>query len=217
MLGASGGVGREVVRQARERGHDLRVLLREGTTTTSLDAVDIQFGNVLHQDAVDRLTEGRDAIVVCLGIRRQSASPWSALVSPPDLVFRAMENVVRAMGRFSVRRVVAISAAGVRDSLPSVHFAMRTLIRNSNLAVAYRDLERMEAMLEASDLDWMAVRPVTLTNGGRPERPVCTARYGLLSTISRAAVARFMLDAVEAQTLFARTPMIAGSVEGVPC
>jgi hypothetical protein len=51
-------------------------------------------------------------------------------------------------------------------------------------------------MLAASDRDWLAVRPVTLTDGAPRKTARAVSRYGLTSMIRRSEVASWMLDAV---------------------
>jgi uncharacterized protein YbjT (DUF2867 family) len=101
------------------------------------------------------------------------------------------------MQRQGVRRVVAISAAGVGDSAVRLTWPMRLLVSTGNVRVAYRDLAEMERVLEATDLDWLVVRPVTLTNGEPRRAAWPVTRYGLFSVVRRSEVAQWMLIAVE--------------------
>jgi hypothetical protein len=115
------------------------------------------------------------------------------------------------MQRHGVMRIAAISAGGVGSSHAQLTWPIRRLVASGNVAVAYRDLAAMEALLAASDREWLAVRPVTLTDGA-PRRPArAVARYGLTSTIRRSEVARWMLDAVTQPTSFAERQVLLGT------
>ncbi|MEM1117379.1 MAG: NAD(P)H-binding protein [Bacteroidota bacterium] len=211
ILGASGGCGRWICRLARERGHAVRAVVRPSTPFDPPAGTDVVRAEVLEPGVLDGAASGQDAVLSALGIQRASVIPWARVVSPPDLTERVARQMVEVLPRHGVRRVVAISAGGVGESRGRTNALMRGVIASSNVGVAYRDLERMEATLAASDLDWMAVRPTTLTNGLPTGRARRVERYGLLSRIARADVAAFMLDAIEADAPFAdRTPMIAG-------
>ena len=211
VLGASGGCGRWLCRLARERGHHVRALVRPATPFDGAAADEVVRGDVLDRQVLDRALTGREAVLSALGIQRTVPwNPWSALASPPDLTTRVAEHLAEAMPAHGVARIVTISAGGVGDSAPRVHPLFRWLIGHSQLAAAYRDLSGMESVLAAAALDWMAVRPVTLTNGPATGTAHTVSRYGLPSRISRADVAAWMLDAVEAPEPFSeRTPMIA--------
>lgn len=216
VLGASGGCGRWICRLAAERGHSVRALVRPATAFEPPAGVEVVRGEVLDAGVLDTALEDRDAVLSALGIKRRSAlNPWSALASPPDLTTRVAERLVEAMPRHGVRRLVAISAGGVGvgvgESASRTHPLFRWLIGHSNMAPAYADLAGMEAVLAASALDWTAVRPTTLAPGTPTGSARRVDRYGLLSHVRRADVARWMLDAVEAPSVNGvRTPMLAG-------
>ena len=211
ILGASGGCGRWLTRLAAERGHDVATLVRPSAELAAPDGVVVHRGDVTDAAALDRALAGRDAVLSALGLRRAGRSPWAPLRSPPDLTARATRALVPAMRRRGIDRLVAISAAGVGDSLARLGWPVRRLVATGNVAVAYRDLERMERVLEESALDWLAVRPVTLADGAprRAARPV--ERYGLTSSVRRSEVAAWMLDAVERPAPFAERRVLLGS------
>ncbi len=211
VLGASGGCGRWLCRLASERGHRVRALVRRSTPFEALDGVEVIRGDVLDDRVLDHALGGCDAVLSALGIKRTSPlNPWSAIASPLDLTARVAEQLSEAMPRHGIRRVVAISAAGVGESLPAVHPVIRWMIGHSRMAASYEDLAAMEATLATSGLDWLAVRPTTLTDGPPEETVHQVSRYGLLRHVSRGSVAAWMLDALDAEEpLGGRTPMIA--------
>jgi hypothetical protein len=114
------------------------------------------------------------------------------------------------MKRSGARRIVAISAAGVGDSRPTLNFMMRILIATSNVGVAYADMERTEDALRRSGLDWVAVRPTTLSNGAARGPARLTDRFTLTASIPRETVAQFMLTQLERPEIGNRTPIITG-------
>ena len=214
VLGASGGCGQWLVRLADERGHYVRALVRPTTPYAPPPGSEVEVlrGDVRDASVLDRSLYGCDAVLSALGIKRKARwNPWSALASPSNFTAEVTRHVVAAMLRHEVHRIVAISAAGVGDSLPEVHLLIRWMIAQSNMAASYADLEGMETTLAASTLDWMAVRPTTLRDGPPTGKAHLFDHYGLLTRISRGDVAAWMLNAVEQPTPFTRrTPMIGG-------
>ena len=81
-------------------------------------------------------------------------------------------------------RGVVITAAGVGESISQLSWSMRWLIRPRQLAVAYRDLGRMEQVLARSGLDPLAVRALTLLDGPPRQQAKEVERYGLTSTVT---------------------------------
>ncbi len=211
VAGASGGCGRLVVAQARDRGHEVTALVRETTPFDAPAGVRVERGQVLDEPFVRAVLPGHDALVSCLGIRRKRpAHPWSPLASPPDFAERSARVLARAMKDAGVPRIVAVSAAGVGESAGCLPLAMRFLVRFSNVGASYRDLERMERVYAESGLDVLAVRPVTLANGRATGRVREGARYGAFSRIRRADVAAYLLDSAERREPFGARAVTIG-------
>lgn len=196
ILGASGGCGRWLTRLASERSHTVTALIRSNAALEAPPGVVVVRGNVTDAAVLDAVLPGNDAVLCALGQRRAGRNPWAPLRSPADLTARTMGHLLPAMQRHGVQRLIVISAAGVGDSHAQLTWPVRRLVASGNVAVAYGDLAAMEALLAASDRDWLAVRPVTLTDGAPRKTAQVVSRYGLTSTIRRSEVANWMLDAV---------------------
>ena len=209
VLGASGGVGNWLVRLGALR-HDVTALVRPGATFEAPANVVVKRGDPTDAAMLADAVAGQDAVLSALGLRRAGKSPWAPLRSPADLTRRVTERLIPAMRQHEVTRVAVVSAAGVGDSFARCSWPVRKLVSTANVGVAYRDLAAMEGALAASDLDWLAVRPVTLVDGQPTGAARPVERYGLASTIRRADVAAWMLNAVERGTLGRRAEMIAG-------
>jgi uncharacterized protein YbjT (DUF2867 family) len=212
VLGASGRIGQWLVRLAAERSHEVTALVRPTATLDAPSSVRVTRDDPLDAGVLEAAVQGRDAVASCIGLRRGGRSPWAPLRSPANLVESVMRTLVPAMERAGVQRLVAISAGGVGDSMAQLTAPVRWLVTRGNVAVAYQDLARMESVLRASTLDWLAVRPVTLAHGPPTGRARPVTRYGLTSTVRRSDVAAWMLDALERREPFAeRTVLLGGN------
>lgn len=201
VLGASGGCGRQVVKKAIERGHEIVSVVRHETDYIPHKNENLIRGSVLNEGTIQKAIKGVDAVISCLGLKRKSKlNPWSEITSPTNLTTTVAKHLAHNLDEGT--RVVVISAGGVGDSFDRTNWLIRFLINTSSLGPAYEDLENMESVLEKSDLDWLAVRPVTLTDGGNSESTHITDEYEATSMISRASVATWMLDALERDGVF---------------
>lgn len=212
IFGASGGVGRELVEQAGQAGHQVRAVVRDGSSIAVKGDIEVvSVSNVTSVDVIGRAVAGCDAVLSALGLRRSNPNnPWSRVVSPVDLTSRFARALVDSLLRENPSaRVIVVSAAGVADSRPHMNAVLRWMFDHSNIGIAYADLAKMEAVLQSSPLDWTAVRPVTLTNGKPTDRVKVIEHYGLFSKIRRADVAAWMLEQLSAPARPTRTPMIA--------
>ncbi|NIZ61648.1 hypothetical protein DL239_11750 [Sedimentitalea sp. CY04] len=203
IFGASGNCGQWAAKSAIEQGYNVRVLIRPGSKGEFPDDLEIMHGEVMDAQTVDRAMQGQDAVLSCLGIKRKSASnPWSPVVSPINLAEQSARNIVAAMKRHGVKRVVSISAAGVAESWSKINPVMRLLIKSSNVSVAYRDLAKMEQVYKDSGLDSLALRPVTLVDGEPTGEARVVDRYRLSSKISRADVGSYMVQSIPRKAPF---------------
>jgi nucleoside-diphosphate-sugar epimerase len=210
IFGASGGVGRLLVARALAGGHEVRAVYRRPAGTDDKRLERLVIPDITDDGGLREAVRDRDAVVSCVGLRRRHPrSPWSTITSPLDLTSRFAAALCAAPRDWGVRRVIALSAAGVGESAPRMSWPLRALFASSNISVAYLDLERMEQRFRDSDLDWCCVRPTTLTDGGETAVRVVDA-YGLLASISRATVAAYVLRLIEGQEQpGTRTPMIS--------
>jgi uncharacterized protein YbjT (DUF2867 family) len=210
VLGASGGCGQWVTRLAQEAGHRVRALVRPGTPFDAPEGVDVRVGSALDVEDIAAAVEEQGVVISCIGPQRANPwNPWSSLRPPLGVAERSARAILDAIGSSGHRRLVAISAAGVGDSIARTTPAMRWLIAHSTIGEMYADLNRMEEVLRASGQDWVALRPVTLVNAGRPSgRARVLRRYRALSVVSRADVAAWLLAVASAAEAKDRTPVI---------
>lgn len=195
VLGAGGGVGTHLVSYALQRGHSVTVLLRPERQVELPPEVKVVRGTF--SDATSLLTalEGVDAVFSSVGMqRKQPWNPFSSASSPRNLCSHMASRLVAGMTEMGVKRVVAVSAAGVGDSAEGLNPMMRAALSSTMIGDAYRDLGHMEEVFTASKLDWLCPRPTRLTNGPGNGRIVVVDEFATGASISRANVAIWMLD-----------------------
>lgn len=211
VLGASGATGSWLTRLSAQAGHEVTALVRSGSRFDAPPGVRVIRGEVLDATTLASALEGQQAVASCLGIRRAGKAPWSALLSPRDFMTHVTALLVPLMTRLGIRRVVAISAGGVAESVTQCSSVIRWMTGAGSIGVAYRDLAEMERQLSASRLDWLAVRPVTLMNGRPTGLAGKVERYGLFSIVRRADVAAWMLGALARPTPYIEQTVLLGS------
>lgn len=214
VLGASGNTGRRFVDMALERGHRIKAIIRSTAGLGEREGLEVNQGDVLNPTVVRDASSGMDAIVSCIGIRKENPSdPWSPLLSPEDLTTRSALGTVNAMRANGIERLVVISSAGVGDSWETVSSEIRTVIEASNVSRIFLDLNHMEGVLERSGLDTLAVRPVALVDGDARGGTRIVDRFDRTSEIYTGDVAQWMLDAVERPAPFDQRAEMIGWTE----
>lgn len=211
ILGASGGCGAQLVTQARERGHEVTAVVRS-TAWQPPAGVRVARGNLASVDFLRTAVKGQDAVLSALGLRIAGLGPWNK-PEQPDFLVKSSTALVDAMKAEGVKRLEAISAAGVGDSRAQLPGAFKAMLALTALKYAYAELEKMEQLLLAPGLDVCLCRPTGLTDGPATGQVRVATGFSGRPTISRADVAAFMLDQLDQVPFPHRTPMI--SVTGV--
>lgn len=186
LFGATGSVGRHLVQQALENGHQVCAFGRN-STRLELGHKSLCFinGDVTHYDEVDAAVKGADAVLCTLGAGRKGL-----------LRTAGTRNIVLAMQTHRVRRLVCQTTLGAGESRGNLDFFWKYLMFGILLRSAMADHETQEAVVRASDLDWTIVRPGAFTNGpktGKYREDFKSDDRSLALKISRADLAAFML------------------------
>jgi len=196
VIGATGRTGREIVQQALERGHQVTAFVRSPESITlKNERLTVLNGNAMDENQLFDAMQNHDAVLSALGPRR--------VFKPSSLLHDSALATTRAMHRSGVKRLVILSAAAHFPGIPNriVSFILRSHMRDS--------LD-MEEVVQASGLDWTIARPPRLTEEDYTSyrsREGAALKMGF--TLSRKAVAAFMLDAIEQQKHFRKIVGIA--------
>jgi putative NADH-flavin reductase len=203
IFGATGGTGRELVRQALDQGHSVTAFARDPAALDGRDGVQALAGDVLDAAAVERAVIGHDAVVCALG---------KPATRPGRVRSEGTRNIVRAMERSGPARLICQSTIGIGDTRPLLPPLYRYLLVPLLLRPTFAEHERQEALVRSSNLDWTIVRAGALTDGERTGRyrhgfPPSDRSLGF--EVSRADVADFTLGLVTDTGSVRQTPSLS--------
>jgi putative NADH-flavin reductase len=207
VFGATGGVGKELVKQGLQRGYAVTAVVREARRLP-LTGPALRVATIAALDDPGTLIpviRGSDAVLSALGPRGRKDGP---------VVSSSIRAIVSAMDACSTRRFVGVSAAPVGPMAEGESLVNRWVLLpvvKSIFRNVYTDLAEMEALLQASDIDWTVVRPPRLVDkpiAGR-YRTALGGNVARGSSISRADVAHAMLEALPAPQTFRHAVGIA--------
>jgi putative NADH-flavin reductase len=189
VIGASGRTGQEIVQQALARDHHVTAFVRSPESLTlQNERLTVLKGNAMDENQLFRAVQNHDAVVSTLGPRE--------VFKPSSMLHDSAVATTRAMNRAAVKRLVVLSAAAHFPGL--LNRIARFIMRNH-----MRDSLAMEAIVQATGLDWTIARPPRLTQEDYAtyrSRENAAARMGF--SVSRNAVAAFMLEAIEEKKHF---------------
>ncbi|PIO08242.1 epimerase [Candidatus Pacearchaeota archaeon CG10_big_fil_rev_8_21_14_0_10_34_12] len=185
VFGSTGKTGQEVVKQALEKNHKVVAFARnpEKIKTKNKNLKIVQ-GDVLNKEDVSNAIKYCEAVISVLGV-----NPFSKPIEDA-----AIKNIISAMKKHKVKRIVVESAYGTRETRKGIYPFFLWILLKPNLIAK----ERMENYLENSGLEWTIVKPPILTNGKKTGKYLTKEKELIgFHTISRKDVAEFIIKAVE--------------------
>ena len=191
VLGATGGIGLEIVRQAVARHHSVTAFVRSPDRLAAFQGrIAFEQGDLLSTSELERAIQGNDAILSAFGPR------VPVMKADANLLGAFASALTSAMRQASVRRLVIVSTAFLfRDSImPPTHLFGRLFFPGVVV-----DATAMERTITESGLDWTIVRPPQLTD--KPFSGRYRVREGHLPLfgfhVSRADVADCLIKTAE--------------------
>lgn len=193
IVGATGKIGSEIVKQALERGFEVTVLVRSPhKLKIEDDRLTVVTGSPLDEEILKKAVTGSDAVLSALGHLDLKES---------HIVTEAAQALIRAMNARHVKRFMILSSTLVSPGGSFLTKIPRYLTRH-----ALNDSAQMEKVVEPTHLAWTIVRLVRLNNKlAAPYRVFENEPPSVSPSISRKSVAACMLDLVSDQSYFQKT------------
>ena len=203
ISGATGGTGREIVREAAAQGHSVVALVRSKTTATGLAGAELVEGDARDAQVLSLALKGCSGVISSLGTA-------VSLFREVTLLSEATRALVKAMEGRNVRRLVCITGLGAGDSRGHGGLLFDRLFFPLLLRKVYDDKNRQEDVVRASKLDWVLVRPVVLSD--KPAKGAVRALTDLSGVhggnVARSDVAKFVVQQLTDDTWLRRAPLI---------
>jgi putative NADH-flavin reductase len=203
VIGASRGIGLELLQQALAAGHEVTAIARRPQRLHIINEnLKVIKGDIRDKYVIEEAVHGQDAVCITIGI--------IPTLQPVSVFSEGTMRVVEAMNKSSCKRIICVTGIGAGDSRGHGGFLYDKIFKPLLLKTIYEDKNRQEAIIRESGLDWVLVRPGFLTNGQR------TGKYRVLTELSgvkagkipRADVADFMLREAAEMKHKGQTPLL---------
>jgi putative NADH-flavin reductase len=205
IFGATGETGKQLVEQALAEGNEVVAFVRNPSKLNITDKnLTILKGELTDDALIENAVRGSDAVISVLGPRGGSRN---------KPLTQGMHNIIEAMKKQGVRRLIISSTLSAKDpnDLPEFRFkALVTFVRVT-MHAAYEEIVSVADTVRASNLDWTIVRLTMLNNNHKSGK----VRAGYLGRgevgtwISRADIADFMLKQIQDAKYLRQAPAIS--------
>ena len=203
VFGATGGTGRELVKQALGHGHAVRAFVRNPDRLKVIHhRLEVVTGDVQDAKGVAAAVAGQDAVLSALGVNDRK---------PNTVLSDATRTIVAAMKQEGVRRLLFLSSLGVGETKGQLGVIYNQILLPLLLKEIFADKETAETVVRESELDWTIVQPGRLTNArltGKYRAGPDAAKGRWFPKIARADVADFMLNALERKQSIREAPAL---------
>ena len=213
VMGATGGSGQAAVKQLLAAGQEVTAFARRpGAGAPRLRWA---VGDAMSATDVSDAVRGQDAVVVALGIRENPLRVrlFGPARTPIDVRSTGTANVIAAMERHGVRRLVVQTTYGVGATKGRLGF-VDALFFALLLKPQIEDTERQEALVTACDRDWVLVQPVHLDDdvddGAAPMPFHSTGGETGAMRVSRSSLGRLLAEAVTSPTWVKKSVAVSG-------
>lgn len=207
IFGATGATGKQLIERALAAGNDVVAFARDPSKIgPGHERLTIIQGELSDTAAIERAVRGTDAVISVLGPR-----PREDIKSKP--LARGMINIIAAMRKNNVRRLIISSTPSAADpnDLPDFRIKILITIVKSTMRPSYEEIVDVARIVRESDTDWTIVRVSMLNNNSESGR----IRAGYLgrkqvgTNISRADLAAFLLDQARDTSWLRHAPAIS--------
>lgn len=204
IFGATGRSGKPVVEQALQAGHEVVALARTPSKLAIQNPkLTVIQGDAMNAADVDKVVQGSDAVISVIGQTKGS---------PRNTQTVAITNIIAAMNKYGVQRLVSLTGAGVDDPHDRPKFANHLIKLALKLLSGHvlQDAENHAEAIRKSNLDWVIVRGPMLNEGpltGNYRAGWVGVNTG--SRISRADLADFILKQTTDTTYLRQAPVVS--------
>jgi putative NADH-flavin reductase len=199
IFGASGKTGILTVYQALDKGHQVTAFARNPSSVTiQHKKLTIVQGDILDYENVKKAVEGQEVVICALGVESRKHS---------TVLSEGTRNIVRAMEECKVNRIICMSSAGVLVNDAGILYGK--IIIPIFLKQVFLDKIRQLNIIRETNLDWVIIRPTSLTDAPKTGKYKITKGPPATGKIPRADVADFMLKLITNKQYDRQMPAIS--------
>lgn len=205
IFGATGGIGKLIVKQAINTGYKVKAYVRNPAKFDfNHDNLELIKGELNDYSKIKNSIAGVDCVISTLG------PPIKRNYKGFD-VFDGHKNIINAMKAENVKRFITLATPSVKfeKDVSSLATRLPTILAKLFLPKAYKEIVQIGDIVKTSELDWTIVRIIAPKN--IPAKGNVKITFGaekIKFNISRSDIADFMLKQVTDKQYIHSMPII---------
>ncbi len=200
IIGATGNIGRLSVEEALNLGHEVTAVGRSVDRIQAKKALRIVKADIYDAQAILDAMPNHDVVVLTFGALKD----FKTFLFGTRICEIGTRNVINAMKRCKVPRLIAMTSIGAGDSSGHGSWAFRNIIKPILLNRIIKDRTAQEELVRASDLPhWVIVRPAVLNDKEKSTQLRLFTSFddqSEPSEIARSSVAAFLAKMISDRT-----------------
>tara|TARA_X000001036_G_C20627988_1_gene785935 strand:+ start:130 stop:786 length:657 start_codon:yes stop_codon:yes gene_type:complete len=205
LLGATKGLGKEILKEALSLGFEINCLVRN-TKKFPVEQNNIRVfeGDATSSIDLENAVQDSKIIISTLNVMRKNLFPWSNITNDKNTISKSSKNIIEISKRKKIKHLISVSAWGVNESLDHIPIWFKLLIKNSNLKYPYIDHGKSEKLLVNSNLNWTILRPSALVNflNNHQVKESISLKNKPSLIISRKSLAKFIINIVDKKNYY---------------
>jgi len=202
VFGADGRTGRPVVEELVQAGYEVVASVYQMPRDNIFPSgVHMEEGSVLDPDYVEGVVSNADVVISVVGHIKGT---------DPRMQTKGIKNIVEAMRKHGVRRLLSLTGTGVRQERDKPSIIDRIL----NIIIKKIDPQRIQdgidhaKIVQNSGLDWTILRVLKLTKGNVEEKKYTLTEGGPAEfSTPRKKVAHILVDTIDKPEWFKKMPV----------
>lgn len=151
VFGATGNIGRQIVREAVGRGHDVTAVVRNPNDLAVHEPrLQVVRGNVLDPASVMAAVAGHDAVISAVGPR---------VGEDPQMLVDAAGSLLQGLKQAHVPRLLVVGGAGSLEVAPGRRLMDTPEFPEAWKPVAEAGFEALELYRADEDIEWTYISP----------------------------------------------------------
>jgi len=206
IFGGTGATGQLVIQKALSAGHSVTAFART-PSKISIQHVNLIVieGGLSDIEKIETAVKGADAVISLLGPSGKSKGL---------IISSGIKNIIAAMKRFGVMRLIATATPSYKDSKDKFQFgfAFGVFMVKMLLKDTYQDIVETGVQITKSQLDWTIVRlPMLSNNTSKGKLNIGYTGDGKvkLFSLTRSDLADFLIQQLDDKTYLRQAPLIS--------